>query len=118
MKEYMYLFRGGDGSDAGDQDLSPEQMQEHMEAWGVWMQALGQTGNLVTGLPLQGGGKVVENYGKVITDGPFAEGKELVGGYLIVKADDLDHAADLSKKCPVFERGGTVEVREIMPMDN
>ncbi|MEQ9297218.1 MAG: YciI family protein [Cyclobacteriaceae bacterium] len=114
MKEYMYLFRGGDGRELNQ---SPEQMQAHMQAWGVWMQALGKSGNFVTGLPLQSGGKVVENHGEVITDGPFAEGKELVGGYLIVKANDLDHAADLSKQCPIFERGGTVEVREIMPMD-
>ncbi len=114
MKEYMYLFRGGDGREL---NLSPEQMQEHMQAWGVWMQELGKSGNFVAGLPLQSEGKVVENYGEVITDGPFAEGKELVGGYLIVKANDLDHATELSKKCPIFERGGTVEVREIMPMD-
>lgn len=114
MKEYLYLFRGGDGREL---NLSPEQMQEHMQAWGVWMQELGQSGNFVTGLPLQSEGKVVENYGEIITDGPFAEGKELVGGYLIVKANDLDHATELSKKCPIFERGGTVEVREIMPMD-
>ena len=114
MKQYMYIFRGGDGTDL---NLSAEQMQAHMAEWGSWMQELSSTGNYVAGEPLHAEGKVVEKYGDIITDGPFAEGKELVGGYLIIKANDLDHATELSKKCPIFERDGTVEVREIMFME-
>jgi hypothetical protein len=114
MKEYMYLFRGGDARRA---QQSPEEMQAHMQKWGVWMKELADSGNLVSGLPLNNDGKVVQQFGKVITDGPFTEGKEIVGGYLIVKAKDLDHAVELSKKCPIFEHEGTTEVREIMPME-
>jgi hypothetical protein len=113
MKEFMYLFRGGD---AGRAQQSPEEMQAHMQKWGVWMKELADSGNLVAGLPLHNDGKVVEKSGEVITDGPFTEGKEIVGGYLIVKANDLNHAAELSKGCPIFEHGGTTEVREILPM--
>ncbi len=113
MKEYMYLFRGGD---ATRRQQSPDEMQEHMQKWGAWMESLGKSGNLVTGLPLDDDGKVVKKSGEVITDGPFTEGKEIVGGYLIVKANDLDHAAELSKACPIFEHDGLVEVREILPM--
>jgi len=113
MKEFMYLFRGGDGVRA---QQSPEEMQAHMQKWGAWMQALGESGNFVAGLPLDAGGSVVAEAGAVITDGPFAEGKEVVGGYLIVKASDLAHAVELSKGCPIYEHGGTTEVRELMAM--
>ena len=114
MKEYMYLFRGGDSQRA---QQSPEEMQEHIRKWNIWMKELADSGNFVAGLPLNNGGKVVQNYGNVITDGPFTEGKEIVGGYLIVRAKDLEHAVELSKKCPIFEHDGTTEVREIMPME-
>jgi hypothetical protein len=113
MKEFMYLFRGGD---AARTEQSPEEMQAHMQKWGAWMQALGESGNFVAGLPLNAGGKVVAAEGAMITDGPFAEGKEVVGGYLIVKANDMDHAVELSKGCPIYEHAGTTEVREIMAM--
>ena len=114
MKEFMYLFRGGD---ARRVQQSPEEMQAHMQNWGVWMKELADSGNFVAGLPLDKEGKVVQQYGKVITDGPFAEGKEIVGGYLIVKAKDMDHAVELSKACPIFEHDGITEVREILPME-
>ena len=114
MKEYMYLFRGGD---VARLQQSPEDMQAHMQKWGAWMQDLGQKGNFVAGLPLSGDGKVVQDAGAVITDGPYAEGKEVVGGYLIVKANDLDEAVEISKGCPIFEHHGNVEVREIQSMD-
>ena len=113
MKEFLYLFRGGD---ARQVHQSPEEMQAHMEKWGAWMKELGESGNLVGGLPLNAEGKVVEKSGEIVTDGPFAEGKEVVGGYIIVKANDLDHAVELSKECPIYEHGGSTEVRELMPM--
>ena len=114
MKDYLYLFRGGDSRTA---QQSPEEMQAHMQKWGEWMKELAESGNLVSGQPLDQGGKVVEKGGEIVTDGPFAEGKEIVGGYLIVKAEDLDHAVKLSKDCPIFELDGTTEVRELLPME-
>lgn len=114
MDEYMYLFRGGDTERA---QQSPEAMQEHMQKWGKWMQSLSEKGQLVSGLPLDNGGKVVKEKGELVTDGPFTEGKEVVGGYLIVKASSIEEAVDISKACPIFEHNGTVEVRKIMPMD-
>ena len=113
MSNFMYLFRGGDAQRA---QQSPEEMQAHMGKWGAWMGQLKGEGKLVDGLPLNGDGKVVSNGGEVITNGPFAEGTEVVGGYLIVTADNLDDAVTISKGCPVFEHDGTVEVREIMSM--
>ena len=109
----MFLFRGGDARRA---QQSPEEMQAHMQKWGVWMGGLKEKGVLIDGLPLGKDGKVVEKAGEVITNGPFAEGAEIVGGYLIVTADSLDDAVEISKGCPIFEHGGTTEVREIMSM--
>ncbi|MEM9339954.1 MAG: YciI family protein [Bacteroidota bacterium] len=106
MKQFLYVFRGGD---EGYAQQSPEEMQVHMERWVTWMQKVS-----AEGYPLQQEGKVVEKAGEIITDGPFAEGKEMVGGYVSLPANDMDHAVELSKECPIFEFGGTVEVREII----
>lgn len=114
MTKFLYLFRGGD---AARTQQSPEEMQAHMEVWKNWMGGLAGTGQLVDGLPLGKDGKVVVNAGGTITDGPFAEGNEIVGGYLIVNAADVNAAVEISKGCPIFEHNGTVEVREIMSMD-
>lgn len=108
----MYLFRGGD---ARDITSSPETMEAHMRRWMQWMEQLGKEGKLDGGLPLKSDGKVVSHDGS-IADGPFVEDKEMVGGYLIVNARDLEEAAELSKACPIFEYKGTVEVREIQDM--
>lgn len=113
MKEFMYLFRGGDARRSGQ---SPEEAQQHMDQWVQWMQQLAQDGVLKAGQPLQTGGKVVEKAGEIVTDGPFAEGKEVVGGFLIVKAETIEQAVEISKGCPIFEYGGTTEVREILEM--
>jgi hypothetical protein len=113
MSNFMFLFRGGDAQRV---QQSPEEMQAHMQKWGAWMGALKEKGQLIDGLPLGKEGKVVEKAGEVITNGPFAEGAEVVGGYLIVTADSLDQAVDISKGCPIFEHGGSTEVREIMSM--
>jgi hypothetical protein len=113
MTKFLYLFRGGD---AARTQQSPEEMQAHMEIWKNWMGSLAGSGQLVDGLPLGKDGKVVKA-GATITDGPFAEGNEIVGGYLIVNAADLGAAVEISKGCPIFEHNGTVEVREIMSMD-
>ena len=113
MAKYMYLFRGGDAARAA---ISPEEMQVHMEKWKAWMGSLAQKEQLVDGLPLSGDGKQVVGKSAVVHDGPYAEGKEIVGGYLIVNAESLDEAVTISKGCPIFEHEGNVEVREIMSM--
>lgn len=114
MSNFLYLIRGGDRE--WDKQ-SPEQVQQHMQKWGAWMGGLKEKGQLLDGLPLGKEGKVVRKSGEIVTDGPFAEGSEVVGGYLIVHADSLKEAVDISKGCPVFEFDGLVEVREIMSME-
>jgi hypothetical protein len=110
MSDFMFLFRGGEVIG------SPEQMQQHMQKWRTWMQELGQKGHFKAGEPLEKSGKVVKGSRKAVTDGPFAEAKDLVGGFVIISARDLDEAVELSKGCPIFENDGIVEVRPVMKM--
>lgn len=112
MKEFMLLFRGGDHARA-DAGQSPEGYQKHMGKWKSWMEALGKKERFIGGQPLAQAGSVISGEKKVVTDGPFIEGKEIVGGYLMIKAKDLRDAVELSKDCPIFEYGGTVEVRQV-----
>ena len=117
MKEFLYIFRGAKLNEEAFANLPPEQMQGEMQKWNTWMGDLAQKGKLVGGQPLFPQGKVLKGLSKKIVDGPFTEGKDIVGGYLLVKANDLHEATELSKGCPILDRAdSTVEVREIMPM--
>ena len=111
MSEFVYLYRGGEMPD------SPEQSEKLMQKWVAWMEELGKTGHLKDrGQPLDPAGKVVRGKQKIVTDGPFTESKDLVGGYTLIEAKDLAQAAEISKGCPIFDRGGLVEVRPVMQM--
>ena len=119
MKEFMYIFRGTRQNEEAFANLSPEQMDDEMQKWNSWMGILAQKGKLVGGQPLFPAGKVLTGVSKKIIDGPFTEGKDIVGGYLLVKADDIHEASELSKGCPTLDDpDGTVEVREIMPLQH
>ena len=108
----MFLFRGGDAKNLITAD--PQAWQDHMMKWKSWMGELAGKGKMLAGEPLTPNeGKVLAGKAKKMTDGPFVEGKEIIGGYLIVEAKDLNEAAELSKGCPIFEHDGTVEVRTV-----
>ena len=108
--DYLYLFRGG----ADPKRMSPEQMQQNMNKWFAWIDELRGKGKFKAGEPLGDEGKVLSgNKGHTVTDGPFVEGKEEVGGYLIVSAKDMKEAVELAKGCPIFDNQGTVEVRPV-----
>ncbi|HET9136698.1 MAG TPA: YciI family protein [Candidatus Kapabacteria bacterium] len=113
MNEFVFLYRGGmDGSTA-----SAQEMQAQMGRWQAWLGKLQEEGKLKDfGAPLQSGAKLVAS-GGVITDGPFSEGKEIIGGYSIVKAKDIEEAAQIAKGCPIFQvPTGSVEVRPVQAM--
>ncbi len=110
MERFMYLFRGGLQSE------SPEEMQKHMQKWFAWIEELKKKGKYLSGEPLNPGGKTVSGPKKSVTDGPFTEGKEVIGGFFIVNAKSYDDAVEMAKDCPDFNYGGTVEVREVMKM--
>jgi hypothetical protein len=111
MANFLYVFRGGMAVDA-----SPQQMQERLQKWGAWIQQLSKTGNFKAAEPLEAEGKVIKGRKKVVTDGPYAEAKDLVGGYLLLSAKNLDEAVELSRGCPIFDSDGSVEVRPIREM--
>ncbi len=113
MKDFMFIFRGG--SSAGE--MSPNDMQDNMQQWLSWIEQLKSQQVYVAGEPLIPGGKTVQGPKALVTDGPFAESKELVGGFLIVKAASLEAAAELAKGCPDLPLNGSVEVREVMKFD-
>lgn len=111
MSEFLLLFRGGKSGMAAQ---SPEQAQAHMQAWVQWMGGLAAQGLLVSAEPLDSSGKTIAGTDKVVTDGPFLEGKEMVGGYMLLKADSMDAATTHAKGCPILEfADGNVEVRAI-----
>jgi len=111
MSEFVFLYRGGERA------TSPAEGEKVMQKWVAWMTELGQNGHMKDrGQPLEETGKVVRGKQKVVTDGPYTESKDLVGGYTLIEAKDLAQAAELSKGCPIFETGGLVEIRPVMEM--
>jgi hypothetical protein len=112
MAEFLYLYRGGESP------KSPAEGQEVMQSWMAWMKELGEKGHLkAVGSPLEKTGKLVSGKQKVVSDGPFAEAKDVIGGYTLVEAKDINEAAEAAKGCPIFLAGGAVEVRPILQMN-
>ena len=113
MSEFVFLYRGG-----VEPGRSPESAQQTMQKWMAWLKQLGAKGHLKDqGQPLERTGRLVKGKRKTVTDGPFAEAKDVVGGYTLIEARDLDQAVELSKGCPIFEADGAVEVRPVMKMN-
>jgi hypothetical protein len=112
MNEFVFLYRGGGAG------RSPEQAQQMMQKWMAWFKELAEKGHLKDrGQPLEPAGKLVSGKRKTVIDGPFAEAKDVVGGYTLILAKDLNQAAELSKDCPIFEVDGQVEVRPVMKLN-
>jgi hypothetical protein len=112
MSEFVYLYRGG------QTNRSPEAAQQTMQKWMAWFKELGDKGHIKNiGQPLERTGKLVKGKQKTITDGPFAEAKDVIGGYSLIEARDIDQAVELSKSCPIFEVDGAVEVRPVLQMN-
>lgn len=110
--DYLLLFRNA-GPDT-HAHLTPEQKTRLAQQWNDWVGSLLAQGKLHQGRPLALGGRVVAGAkGDRVTDGPYAEGKEVVGGYLIIKVAGLDEATAVAKKCPGLAQGLTVEVRPL-----
>ncbi len=111
MPKFMFLQRG---SCDEQPQMTPEQMEAGMKNWMEWMQQGQDEGWLLDpGNGLTGEGAVVQG-DLSVTDGPFAESKELVGGYSIVEATDLSSACELAKRTMKIAGNGRIEVRRIM----
>jgi hypothetical protein len=114
MNEFLLIFRRDFKSAAAQ--ASPEQLQNIMKEWQNWIGSIAAQNKLVnSGNRLSAEGKVVKP-GELVTNGPYVEIKEVIGGYTIIRADSMDEAAEISKSCPILAVGGNVEVRTIIPM--
>ncbi len=111
MKDFMIIFLGADYAEMG---LSPEQIQERMGKWFAWNTKMREQGIVKHGDALVPGGRRVSGENRTVTDGPFIESKELIGGYYVIKAEDYDGAMKVCEDYPDYDLGGTVEIREVM----
>ncbi len=108
MAKYMLIYR--DSTDPKAQP-SPEEMQEFLKLWGVWFEKFGPQivdggdGLLPTGRVLKGNG--------VVSDGPYVEAKEMIGGYSVIEAASYEAAVVVAKECPIFQAGQPIEIREL-----
>ncbi|MEO8584473.1 MAG: YciI family protein [Flavitalea sp.] len=114
MIEFLFLFRRENV--AHEPQASPQQMQANMKDWQDWLGNIAAQDKLVSaGQKLSPTGKIVGS-NKMITDGPYVEVKEAVGGYSLIKASSIEEASEIAKGCPILKVGGSVEVRSIVPM--
>ena len=109
MQEFMMLFRSAPNAN----QMSDEQMQANIKQWKDWMGGIAAQGKFVGTNQLGKAGKTLKP-GNVVTDGPYAELKEIVGGYVMVKADTIDEVLKMAEGCPILQVGGSVEIRDIM----
>src|SRR3954467_14891910 len=115
MKEFMMIFRNKKNEDG--EIPSAEQMQAVMKQWQQWIKNIAAQGIYGGTNRLLSEGKTLKP-GNIITDGPFIEAKEIVRGYLVIKADNLDEAVEIAKGCPNLLFGGDVEVRSVMTIND
>jgi hypothetical protein len=116
MNDFLLIFR--QDPITRNAQPSPEQLQQMMKTWQNWMGSIAAQNKLVSsGNRLAMDGKVIKP-GGLVTDGPFVELKEAIGGYIVVRAASLEEAAEISKGCPILSVGGNVEVRAIVPMNS
>ena len=110
MEEYALIMRHEDGGKIA----SPEQMQIWMKQTMDWLGSISAQNKFVAGTGLLFDGAQVVHHGGVVTNGPFGEIKETIGGLITVRAESFEEAAEFAKGCPVLQGdGNTVEVRKI-----
>ncbi len=111
MKEYILLFR----HENMNGKVSPEQIQQWMKQQMEWVNSMVAKNKFVSGTGLLFDDAEVINHKKIITNGPFGDIKETLGGYIVVKAESADEAAEFAKGAPVLQgEGNTVEVRQMV----
>lgn len=109
---YMLIFR--ESTPEVYEQMTLDERRHHLDRWNAWCDELTEEGRLQSGNPLMPEGRVISSArGKKGIDGPFAEAKELVGGYFLVTAADLEEATAIGERCPLLPFGMTVEVRPV-----
>ena len=110
MNQFLIIVRGSDHSVA-----SPEEMQKRMGLFGEWVQKV-LDGRYVSGAPLEeADARLLKSRTEMVTDGPFIESKEMISGYVVIQAKDIEEAVELTKQCPLLGQF-QLEVRKMKPM--
>ncbi len=110
MNQFLIIVKGSDHS-----VTSPEQMQKRMELFGEWVQKV-LNGRYVAGAPLEeSDARLLKSKTDVLTDGPFLESKEMISGYFVINANDIEEATELTKQCPLLGQF-QLELRRMKPM--
>jgi hypothetical protein len=114
MPNFVLLLR-----DAGrfDPNMSPDQMQAIIQRYVAWRAKVQQNGSSIIGHKLHDSqGRVLKGAGSglKITDGPYAEAREVMGGLFVIEADSYDAVVELARDCPHLEFG-SIEIREVQP---
>jgi hypothetical protein len=113
MPNYMLLLHD---NPAAFTNVSPDQMQRVVERYIAWGNKLREAG------VMKAGDKLTDEPGKVmrrkdgrihVTDGPYSESKEVLGGYYMIEAGSYDKAIDHARDCPHLDYGGAIEVRQV-----
>lgn len=107
--QYLLLFRGS----TWYRELSVNELQEIMGRTNEWIDQMISSGVYKAGQPLEEQGRVISARSGSVSDGPFTESKESVGGYVLIEADSLDHAVEIARGNPMILHGLTVEVRAV-----
>jgi len=107
-REYMMILQRTDW----DEGLSIEETEKVIGLYTEWFERLAKAGTITGGKPLLAGGRVVEKQGNQVSDGPFIESKEAIGGFITIHAANMDEAVEIVKTFPPVQMGVHVEVRE------
>lgn len=113
MKDFLFIYKA---DYTAMQERTAEEMQANMKRWMDWLGNIAAQNKLIDrGNRLADSGRIVKSNG-IVTNGPYMEIKESIGGYSLIKAQSYDEAVEYAKGCPALLTGGNVEVREIAPM--
>jgi len=110
----MMIFIGADYSTL---DLSPEELQVRYGKWFAWTTKMQENGVMKSGEALKPKVKRITGADRTVTDGPFMESKELIGGFYIVEGKTVEDVIEIAQDFPDYDLGGTVEIREVMVFD-
>ncbi len=109
MAKFLFVYRDPAGA---DMQPSAEDIQAALAQWGAWLGKFAQKGNILDGGDgLKATGRVMRCDG-VVSDGPFVESKEVLGGYSIIQAETYEEALEVARECPCLMSGGSIEIRE------
>jgi hypothetical protein len=114
MKKFIVLLREPDGRTITHSDSATK---AHQENWKNWLSTWGQKGKLSGGSGLTLNGRIIKDHGNAVTDEIYKDKDEIVGGYLLLNAEDFNEAVDIMKACPIYEFDGYAEIRELQNQD-